>query len=694
MVSNCKKKAFSKTFLILLSLMLSLMSTLSCSAQLPSSSNPLLQGLQCPVLKPIAQTFLLHHIEAKQFSLAYDARTIEQFIKRLDPSKIYLYQSDVQEIRGLLRGQFEKLGKDCTAIDKAHAILVKRLNEATEFVTKTLKDKKFKFNENISLTIDPAQRQFPANQKEAQDQLLKFIHFQLSNYLISDMKLPKAQEQLIHRYEINAKRQAKSTRDEIYSLYLDAFASSLDAHSSYLSKDTLEDFEIQMKLSLEGIGASLSWEDGYTTIEALIPGGSAERSGELQPKDKIIAVAQEDGPFEPVIDMPLRDVVKQIRGKKGKKVRLTILRQQGKKTDRKIVSLIRDRIKLEDEAAKLYFTERKVGNKSLKLGVIDLPSFYGDMTKKTRSCSEDVKALVEKAKTQKVDGLVFDLSRNSGGLLTEAVNIAGLFIRKGNVVATQNSSSAEDLDFLADQDEKIQYSGPLVVLTSRLSASASEIVAGALQDYKRAIIVGGDHTFGKGSVQAMTNLSAELGAIKVTTGMFFVPSGHSTQYRGVPGDIVLPSIYSTKDIGENSLDYSLKPKKVSSFLSDNINYPPNDKAVLAKAQPWSPVSTNIIDSLKKKSEERISKDTEFKKIKDELADLEKKKGVILLSESLKKQKEENKKQPNAKKAKTRKGRRGSDEEYLKGPHLNEALSILGDFILEHQKNAMAALPNS
>ena len=490
------------------------------------------------------------------------------------------------------------------------------------------------------------------------------------------MKLPKAKQQLIHRYELNAKRQGDLDRDDLYALFLDAFASALDAHSSYLDPNSLEDFEIQMRLSLEGIGAALTWDDGFTTVDNLIPGGSAERSGELEPKDKIVAVAQgNNGTSENVIDMPLRDVVKLIRGKKGTTVKLTILRQKNNTTMHKVISLVRDKIKLEDEAVQTRFTTRKIDGKDVKVAVIELPSFYGDLTRKTRSCYEDVRKALEKANAEKADAVVFDLSNDGGGLLTEAVRIGGLFIKKGNIVATLDAHGPAEK--LPDEDESIEWKGPLVVLTSRLSASASEIVSGALQDYHRAVIVGGDKTFGKGTVQAMMNLPSNLGAIKVTTGMFRA-GGSSTQYRGVPSDVTIPSPYSVKDIGESALDYSLPPKTIDNFVSPEANDDGPDH--------WQPVDQSLISKLKTKSAARVEKDPEFKKIAQELLDAEKKKGVIKLSDSLKKQKEEKNDPKNKNKEKTAKhnGKRKTDEDYLKAPNVNEAVNVAADlFELEH-----------
>jgi carboxyl-terminal processing protease len=382
------------------------------------------------------------------------------------------------------------------------------------FVKKNLGDS-YKFDSNIELNLDPDQRKFAADAKEDEAFLTKFIHFQISNYMISDMKLPEAKKQLLHRYELIEKRTVDNKKEDLYSNFLDSFANAMDPHSSYLSKDVNEDFKISMRLSLEGIGASLSSQDGYTVVEELIPGGSAEKSGDLKAKDKIIGVAQgKDGVFDQVIDMPLREVVQKIRGAKGTTVKLNVLREGkgGQGTRRFEISLVRDKISLKEEAAKMEVVPFKVGKKNMKFAIIELPSFYMDFAQpKTKSCSLDVKALVKDAVSRKVDGILLDFSKNPGGSLTEAVNVAGLFMQKANVVATKDFR--DRVEILDDRDSTVEYTGPLVVLSSRLSASASEIVAGALQDYKRALIVGGDHTFGKGTVQAVQEI--DDGAIKL-----------------------------------------------------------------------------------------------------------------------------------------------------------------------------------
>lgn len=667
-MNNSLKAKLRPTLCILATLFLAFLGPIQSSNAFKAGHSE--SGLVCRVLPQIISGYLVNHISKRSADAELEKRTVDQFIKHLDPSKIYLLEADVSEIRNTLKGVFKSLGRECGSIETAHRVFVKRLKENLSFVKETLKNDKFKFAEKTELVIDPTKRSFAENQEEAQSEMKKFIQFQISNYLASDMKLKQAKKQLIHRYELNVQRHEKLKKDELYSLFLDSVASSLDAHSNYLSKDALDDFEISMRLSLEGIGAALHWEDGYTTVESLIPGGSAEKSGLLEPKDKIIGVGQgNSGAFESVIDMPLRDVVKLIRGKKGTTVRLQILRQTKKGSTRHVIKLKRSKINLQDEAARLVYKTQKDGSNTLKIAVIDLPSFYGDMSSKTRSCYEDLKKLVKKAVKDKADGIVLDLSKNGGGLLSEAVRVAGLFIRKGNIVATQDARKTPE--FLKDEDEAVDYAGPLVILTSRLSASASEIVAGALKDYKRAVIVGADHTFGKGTVQAMINLPADLGAIKVTTGMFFIPGGDSTQHRGVSADIVLPSPFSTEDIGEKALDYSLPPQSIPEFLSveANSNSP---------EAHWSPVSDDLLEQLKSTSTARVEKNKEFKKILAELKETQKKKGVIKLSDSLKKQKEEKAKEEDKRTGRHKRHKR--DEDYLKEPHVDEAINVVTDMI--------------
>jgi len=626
--------------------------------------------LQCAYVPQLFDIYLKYHYSQKSLTDELKVHVTEQYVKSLDPSKTMLLQKDVEEMRKNLGNVFATMKSgNCASIEEAGKLILNRANENLEFV-KNFLGKDYKLDENASFILDPRKRSYPKTKEEQQDILRKMVHFQISNYLLADSKMPEAKKNLIHRYELVVKRLKEDKMAQMLENYLEAFALALDPHSSYLSKDSMEDFQIQMQLSLEGIGASLTTQDGFTVIDSLIAGGSADRSGILKPKDKILSVAQEGQKPTNIMDMELRDVVKLIRGKKGTKVVLTILRQSDTTTTFD-ATIVRDKIDIKEQAAKYYLETRKVGNKEVKIGILDLPSFYGDIEKNTRSSSEDVKKLLLKAKKDKVQALVLNLSKNGGGLLDEAVKISGLFMARANVVATKDSKAK--VETLADEDEDVVYPGPLFVLTSPLSASASEILAGALKDYKRAVIVGGEHTFGKGSVQIVSGLPLDLGGLKVTTGMFFLPGGVSTQLGGVPSDIILPTAFSTEDLGEKMLDYPLGAQSIKAFLSPDAN----------KTEPashWEPVKAEIVSKLSEKSSARVAKDPKFLEIKKNLEEAQKTEGVIKLADIRKKSKVEK----TAEKTKKKKAKLSADEEArekdLDSALVQEGINIAADLV--------------
>lgn len=620
----------------------------------------------------------MQHVKYEGRSKELQDRVVEQYIKRQDPTKIYLLQSDVDNIKKMLSNIFEKLkAKDCSALDAVQKILVDRVKERAQFA-KDMLGKNYKFDSTVEITFDPDKKTFPVTAAEANEFLRKYIHFQISNYLATDMKLNEAKTNVTKNWERAVKRIVETKEDDIYAGYLDSFARGLDPHSSFFSKDVLEDFEIQMSLSLEGIGATLSSQDGFTVVEALVPGGSAARSEQIQPQDKIIAVGQgEKGKMDNVVEMDLRDVVRKIRGEKGTKVRLTILRKQGDGKKRFDVTLVRDKIKLEDEAASILYIDKDVDGVKKKIGIINFPSFYSDSRRGGRSSAADLKKIIAEAKAKKTDGIVLDLANNGGGSLEDAVKIAGLFFQTGNVVKQSGREAGRGEQTYRDSDSQVDWQGPLVVLTSRISASASEIVAGTLQDYKRAVIVGNDHTFGKGSVQSVLPIPQNLGAIKVTVGMFYTPGGYSTQHRGVNADVSIPGQYVTDDIGEKFLDYSLPEKKLESFLSPTANG--KEAAV-----EWQAINPDWLKTLAEKSKLRVAKEPEFKKIEEELAKTKAKGKTIKLAEVLK-DKDTKEKKEKAKAAKNA-VKAEKDKEYLKRPDVVEAASILADLMaLESSK---------
>jgi carboxyl-terminal processing protease len=620
-------------------------------------------NLSCAVLPQLFNLYFRFHYVHRSMTDEIKTHTVDQFIKTIDPSKTLLTQAEVDTLKKDLVSTFKTMDEgDCKAIDEAQAMLVKGAQENEKFAKEFLGDK-YTLDETAELLTDPEKRKFSKDLDEKKSLLKKMIHFQVANEMLSKTKLPEAKKNVIHRYELDTKRTTEKKLSDREVDFAESFALALDPHSSYMSADSLEEFRIQMQLSLEGIGASLSSQNGFTLVEEVIPGGAADRMKVLLPKDKIIAVAQDGQKAESVVDMDLQDVVKKIRGKKGTKVTLTILRQ-GETSKTFDVAITRDKIDIKESAAKLTYETKKVGDKSFKIGVIDLPSFYGG-GREGRSSSDDMRKLVLEAHKNKVDGMVIDLSRNGGGLLDDAVKIAGLFLKRGPVVATKGSD--QKVDVLADRDDEVAFNGPLMLLTSRLSASASEILAGALKDYHRAMIVGSDHTYGKGTVQVVSDLPQGLGAMKVSTGMFFVPGGESTQHQGVASDIELPSVFTTDDIGEKTMDYSLPPQKIPAFAGSDAN---DDEA----GKHWKPIDPEVVKKLKKLSQDRVSKDPKFAEIIKNLEDAKKNKGVIRLAEMQKKAEEENKKDD--KKDKTRKAK----QKEIQAPLVIEGVNIMTDWL--------------
>jgi len=537
-----------KKFLLLLLLILIL----------PLSS--VAKNLTCNHLPVLMKNFLNNHYAIKDLTGDVKIHAINNMIQRLDPSKTLLYASDLERLKSYLQNLFVSIQTaNCNSLKPVYDLLVTRAQE-NEAIVKKIIGPDYRLDEILELNIDVKKRPYAKTTTEKQMLLKKIVQFQIENDLLAGIDLAEAKKKQIHRYELQTMRIVERNPEKLITVAAEAFAQSLDPHTTYLSPKDLEELRIQMQLSLEGIGAVLRSDNGFTVVEELIPGGAAERSGLLKPADKIIAVAQAKEKPVNIIDMDLQDVVKMIRGKKGTRLTLTILRQ-AERTYRLDVTITRDKVDIKEQEAKITYESRKMDGKHYRFGIIDLPSFYGD-EKGNKSCYEDVKNLLAEARHQHVDGIVLDLSRNGGGLLSEAVRIAGLFLGEGAIVATKDSHERitiyvngtgtsemkgkyKLIKFPAENSRSV-YTGPLVVLTSRLSASASEIVAGALKDYYRAVIIGTDHTFGKGSVQALTPLPQDLGGMKVTTSLFFLPGGHSTQKTGVEADVRLPNFSFSK----------------------------------------------------------------------------------------------------------------------------------------------------
>lgn len=454
---------------------------------------------------------------------------------------------------------------------------------------------------------------------------------QLESYLASNLPTERHSEildKLTRRYNRTLRTLKQYEPDEVLQLYLDSLAHAYDPHSNYFGKSELDSFSIQMNLSLFGIGATLQAEDGYTVIRAVVPGSPAARSKQVNIGDKVVAVAQgDDGEWVDVVDEKLKRVVDQIRGPKGSTVRLTMIPSGGDGSARKLVTLVRDEIKLEDGEAKAKLVEiTDAKGKSRRVGVIDLPSFYANMSvgiggrgSGRKSTTADVAKLVKKLVEEKAEGIILDLRRNGGGSLPEAVNLTGLFIKSGPVVQVKEFNGRIEQD--DDNDPTVLYDGPLMVLTSRFSASASEIVAGALQDYGRALVVGDTTTHGKGTVQTIQELGPFLpespmapGAIKVTIRKFYRASGESTQLKGVVPDIVLPSVNNLVETGESSLTNALpwdtiatadfdKLSRVQPFLARLRDHSSNR---IAGDRDWNYVREDVEIFRRKQAEKTVS----------------------------------------------------------------------------------------
>jgi carboxyl-terminal processing protease len=620
--------------------------------------------LGCGQIPDLVRAFLRHHVSQSTLDPELERRTIETYLRRLDSTRTLLTEPERAALESSLTGVFEQIGKgNCTRLLDLHKEFARHHEHAAKFVRLVVEDPDYAIDPKAKLVLDPDERGNPATAAERDDLLRRWVHFQMSTYVANGTELEEARRKLAERYDRRFRRFLEIGPDDVYSGFVDAFAVSLDPHSNYLSADVLEDFRIGMSLSLEGIGVALSEEDGYAVAERIIPGGAADRQGTLRTKDKIIAVAQEEGEFVDIIDMPLREAVSLIRGKKGTRVGLTVLREAGERPQRFNIAIVRDTIDLEEQAASLRYIERKAGDRVLKLAVLELPSFYGDSDPGKRQSSSDVAKLLREADEAGVDGLLLDLSRNGGGLLQHAVTISGYFLREGAIVAIENARGQRQIQ--RDVDSRTYYAGPLVVLTSRVSASASEILAGALKDYQRAVIVGDDHTFGKGTVQTVSPLPHGEGALKITTQLFFRPGGRSTQHDGVLADVVIPSLLAGDDSGEQHQRYSLGTQTTTAFLSPSAN---DDD----RRGHWQPVDDKLVAELVRRSRERVAQNEAFAEIRAQIEERKSRDGEIRVEEFLAERAEAREEQASEEEAE-------EDPDEL-SPQAEEALLVLRDLV--------------
>jgi carboxyl-terminal processing protease len=548
-------------------------------------------------------------------------RTVKGFLKMLDPMKVYFYQADVDSFLSHDKELDEEFKSGGTQFSyTVFNTLLKRIDERVRTVDELL-DTPMDFTVDEEMVIDPDAASFPKDAAEARDLWRKRIKYDL--LLLKADKVNKEEsgkttneqdpkDRLRRRYHSFGKRMHQTDHQELLEMYLTSLTTSYDPHSTYMAPKSLENFDIVMRLNLEGIGASLQFDDGYTVVKELIPGGAADKDGHLKPEDRIVGVGQgEDGTIVDTMDMKLSDVVDMIRGTRGTVVRLEVI--PAGKQERQIYSIVRDKIELTDSEARAQIVDRERDGQKYRIGVIDLPSFYMDMEGARRgnpafkSTARDMTRLLRDFRSKGVDAVVLDLRKNGGGSLTEAISVTGLFVDEGPIVQVKDKDG--NVQAYDDPERGTEWDGPLVVLTSKFSASASEIFAGAIQDYQRGIIVGDTTTHGKGTVQSLLDLgkqlfrvtmnSPKLGALKITMQQFYRPDGASTQNRGVVSDLVLPSMSDAlKGIGEADLDYAL--------AFDRVEKAPHEQESL--------VDAGIIEQLKTLSAKRRESSDGFKKV--------------------------------------------------------------------------------
>jgi carboxyl-terminal processing protease len=559
------------------------------------------------------------HYLRQPLDAAMAHRFLQSYFESLDPMHIHFMQPDIQEFEKFQDRLPElTMEKGDTRLARdIFARFLQRVDQRVEFVAGLLQEGGWDFAREDRYQPNRKDLPWPADVTEARALWQQHLRHE---YLLEKLN-KKTPAQIVKTLSARYKRLLRSwgelDSDEVLEVYLTALARSYDPHSDYMGKSQLDNFVINMNLALFGIGALLRSEDGNCKIESLVPGGPAARSKKVKPGDKIIAVAQKEGDPVDVVDMKLPKVVQMIRGPKGSEVSLTIVPADASDdSQRKTVVLVRDEIKLEDSEAKAKLYEMHgQSNQPLRIGVIDLPSFYanfdlGGKRERTepRSTSIDVARLLKKLIDEKASGIVLDLRRNGGGSLEEAIRLTGLFIKQGPIVQVKDTSGEVNVEY--DPDPTVLYDGPLVVLTSRLSASASEILAAALQDYGRALVVGDTNTHGKGTVQTIYELNripnafpsnVNPGALKFTIRKFYRTTGSSTQRKGVMPDIVLPSITSHLDIGESSLDNAL--------LWDTI--------APAKFEPVDRVRASLPE-LKRRTATRQESDKDFAYIREDI----------------------------------------------------------------------------
>ncbi len=638
--------------------------------------------------KMITRLFLRYHYKKIKLNDSLSSVIFNNYIKMLDYNKLYFLQSDIDRFEKH-KNKFDDyliLGKLLPAYEIFNTYK-KRMGERIKFILKRLKTK-FDFTKNEYYIFDREKQPWAKTTKDLNEIWRKKLKNEALSLKLSGKKWDKIVETLSKRYKNYHRAILQYKPEEVFELYMNAFSDAIDPHSNYLRPTTSESFDIRMKLSLEGIGATLRTENDYTKVVSIVPGGPAYKADNLHADDKIIGVGQgKSGEIVDVIGWRIDDVVHLIRGPKGTIVRLAIIKN-GKSADAKpdTISILRDKVKLEEQAAKKQIIKIKEEEKEFKIGVIDVPSFYVDFEAKRsgnpdyKSTTRDVKKLIKELKKEHIDGLIIDLRNDGGGSLDEAISLTGLFIKNGPVVQVRRSNGEIDVD--EDPDSNIVYTGPLAVMVNRYSASASEIFSAAIQDYGRGLIIG-EQTYGKGTVQNLIPLDrfvpsahGKAGQLKLTIAKFYRISGGTTQNMGVVPDISFPTPIDPKNFGESAEPSALKWDKVK---------PTSYKKYGDFSQ--------ILPLLKEKHLKRIKNEKEFLYIEEDIQEYKNNKNKKKISLNEKIRKAERKKNEAKKKERekarekfiTKKLVNGKEvinkDLKIKDPFLEETGHILADLIL-------------
>ena len=555
--------------------------------------------------KRVAATFTRAHYIPVQLNDELSGRIFDLYLKNLDFFRNHLLASDVAQFEQY-RNQFDDAinrGNLSFAFDMFNLAQRRRFERFDFAIAQLAQEHDFEADDYY--VYDREDAAWPVDNTELDELWRQRVKFDLLNLKLTGKKLDEAKEILEKRYRNTQKRLMQTNSEDVFQLVMNSFGRAVEAHTSYLSPRNAERFQQDMNLQLEGIGAVLRAEEDYTVIQSLVPGGPADLTQRLKPKDRIIGVAQDNKDFVDVVGWRLDDVVDLIKGPKGSRVRLQVLGGSDLNNQTQIVEIVRDKIRLEDRAAKFEVLQPKLGELQSKVGVITIPGFYNNL-------SEDVKKLLAEANEQKVEALIVDLRGNGGGSLQEATLLTGLFIERGPVVQIRYGDGKIDLN--GDRDGISYYDGPLTVLVDRYSASASEIFAAAMQDYGRALVIG-EQTFGKGTVQQHRGIGRiydmfeqPLGSVQYTMAKFYRINGGSTQHKGVIPDISFPSAIDPAEWGESKEDYAL----------------PWDAITPAQYSAQQDIQ-QLVPALAKKHQKRIANEVEFSYLLADIAEYQQQK---------------------------------------------------------------------